>query len=439
MTWNDQKFAGGGITSVDFTDMADVVEWASGNYYQHSSNSDAHFASSNITGWLDSVYISSTASVNKLNDVDTVSDAPARDQVLMWNGSNWVPAAEGSTFVFSIVNSSFDHGESTTQLIGVGEWEADSNMSYSVTYDNGPPDSAWVQLSINGAGYNKVGTMTPSAYDTGTNDEGGINYPGSKDQYLRFRLSANSDADTDSDTDSSIYFRNYIRWGILNKNNSFSAVEISGLANKTISNDHTRSVSLNASAGEYLIFAHPESYTDLPSGTTYIGVSGGTGFRFNGMTCAFGAKEIVSITNSAGYTENYEAYGSDLANLGNSTLVTYTSRQELNEIYYGKTSTTSGYDEADVEGLTNSPITDDSTQTWNEVTAGGGEYLLFCFPKRWGEKGTDYQFYDNGTGFQATFQDAETVSVTNSSGWIENFYVYRSVQPNLGSITIRTS
>jgi len=375
--------------------------------------------------------------IDALTDVDTTSDSPERDEVLKWNGSNWVPALYNATFEFSI--NTFSDGESTTQLIGTGEWEASDAMSYSATYNNGPPDGAWVQKSINGAAYSKVGTMTGPDYTDGTNDEGGINYPGSKDQYLIFRLSANCDTDTDSKTETAIYFRNYIRWGVLNKNSSFSASDISGLSNKTVSNDHTRSVSLNAGSSEYLVFAYPASYTDLPSGTTYIGISGGTGFRFNGMTCAFEAKETVSITNSAGYTENYEAYGSTLDDLGNSTLTTYTSRQELNKIYYGVTSKSSGYDEADVEGLGESEITDDSTQTWNEITAGAGEYLLFCFPKRWGEKGTDYTFYDNGTGFEAAFEDPETVTVTNENSWSEYFYVYRSENPNLGSITIRTS
>ena len=433
MAFNDTKNLDDVISASDWNDFVDYTELISGSYFPHSSNSLIHYPSSNLVPWL----LSSNASVNALRDVDTSSDSPERDEVLKWNGTNWVPAAYNTTFVFSI--ASFSDGESTTQLIGTGVWEADSNMTYSATYNNGPPDGAWVQMSINGAGYNKVGSMTGPGYTAGTNDEGAINYPASKDQYLRFRLSAQAGTDTDTELESSIYFRNYIRWGVLNKNSGFTAADISGLSNKTISNDHTTSVSLNAGGGQYLVFAHPASYSDLPTGDDYEDDSGGTGFRFNGMTAAFETKEIVSITNSAGYTENYEAYGSTLANLGNSTLTTYTSRQELNEIYYGVTSKSSGYTETDVEGLANSPITDDSTQTWSEVTAGVGEYLLFCFPKRWGEKGTAYTFYDNGTGFEASFEDAETVSVTNSQGWTEDFYVYRSENANLGAITIRTS
>lgn len=37
-------------------------------------------------------YLSSTSSITALADVDTTSSAPTNDQVLAWNGSNWVPA-----------------------------------------------------------------------------------------------------------------------------------------------------------------------------------------------------------------------------------------------------------------------------------------------------------------------------------------------------------
>ena len=398
--------------------------------YITSSNAVLRFPNSS------NVFISGVAEANMLSDVDTQSTEPSRDQVLKWNGSNWVPAAYNATFVFSI--ASFSDGESTTQLIGAGEWESDSNMSYTATYNNGPPDGAWVQMSNNGGAYSKVGSMTGPAFTAGTNDEGAINYPASKDQYLRFRLSANCDADTDSDTETAIYFRNYIRYGALNKNTGLTADEVSGLSNKTISNDHTSNFSINAGVGEYLVFAHPASYTNIPSGNDYED-DGGSGFKFNSITVAMSGHAQVSITNSAGYTENYKVYTSNLPNLGNSTLNTSTSTTTINKIYYGITTTTSSYDEDDVEGLANSSVTNDYTQTWNSVTAGVGEYLLWAIPKRHGEKGTAYTFYDNGTGFEASFEDAETVSVTNVNGWTEDYYVYRSENANLGSIVIRTS
>jgi hypothetical protein len=146
-----------------------------------------------------------------------------------------------------------------------------------------------------------------------------------------------------------------------------------------------------------------------------------------------------SVTNSAGYAENYYVYGSTVAALGNLSLSTYTSKTTLNKIFYGLTTKTDTFLESDVQDLLYGAITDDSTQTWSSLTAETNDYLLFCFPKRWGEKDTAYTFYDNGTGFGASFNAAETVSITNSEGWSEDFYVYRSVNKGLGTIVIRTS
>jgi len=412
MAWNTKVSIGDVIGSGNHNEMIDCVTNISSNR------------------------ISSNASIDKLGDVDTTADSPSRDEVLKWNGTNWVPASYDTTFEFSI--ASFSDGESTTQLIGTGVWKASGTVDFTATYNNGPPDNAVVQLSINGAGYNTVSDMYDPNYASGTNIP--INYPAAKDQYLRFRISANASTDTDIEYETSIYFRNYVYWGILDHNSSFTEADVEGLAGSQISNDHTLSnKSVNVTAGNYLVVAHPASYTDLPTGDDYEDDGGGTGFRFDGKTCAFDTKETVSITNSAGYTENYDVYGSKIANLGNHTLYTYTSRQELNTIYYGVTSKTDTYTEADVEGLAESSTTNTYDGTvWNTLSPGAGEYLLFAFPKRWGEKGTSYSFYDNGTGFEASFQDAETVSITNSCGWTEDFYVYRSVQPNLGSIDIRS-
>ena len=435
MAWFDTKTDGpdSPISSAMWNAAADTLVWVSGNYLNHSSNSSIHFPSSTLVPWL----LSSNSSIDKLNDVDTSSDTPERNEVLMWNGTNWVPAAEGTSFVFTI--ASFSDGESTTQLIGTGEWKATSALSFTATYNNGPPDNSNVYVGYNSTNYYKsgvIGDMDGANGESGDNDVA-ISYPHDKDQYLKFLLSSNSSSDKDTQAESSIYFRNYIFYGALNKNDSITESDIEGLS-KSLSNDHTSSFSINAGAGNYLIFAHPRSYTSIPSGSDYE-TNGDSGFRFNSMTVAMSGSADVNITNSAGYSEDYRVYVSKLTNLGNSTLITSTSENIINEIYYGITTTASGYDEADIEGLANSPITDDPTQTWSEVTAGAGEYLLFCFPKRWGEKGTDYTFYDNGTGFEAAFEDAETVSVTNSQGWTEDFYVYRSENANLGAITIRTS
>ena len=48
-------------------------------------------------------YLSSSSSINALADVDTTTSAPSADDVLQWNGSNWVPnaSAGGSSNVIA--------------------------------------------------------------------------------------------------------------------------------------------------------------------------------------------------------------------------------------------------------------------------------------------------------------------------------------------------
>jgi hypothetical protein len=438
--WNSQLWHNSGITwdnslqkwkakkSGSGSSGPDVAWSGASGFYGFSSNSNLKFVKSGLS------------EINTLSDVDTKSTTPSRDQVLKWNGSSWVPAAYNATFLFTI--SAFSDGESTTQLIGTGIWKSLSAMSCTSTYNNGPPTTTWITHAYNSTTYSKSGTcgvMTGPTYTAGTNSVKTISYPILKDYYVRFRLSAQASSDFCVSSDTAVTFRNYIYYGVLTKNKSISESDIETLTG-TLTHGGTPvgSYSITAGGGQYLVLAYPATYSNIPSGNDYES-KGGPGFKFNNISCAFSGHSYVSVTNSAGYVENYKVYASNLPNLGSSTLTISTTASTINRIYYGITTTTSGYTETDVEGLSQNTYTNTyDTVTWNSLTAGVGEYLLFCFPKRWGEKGTAYSFYDNTTGFEASFQPAETVSVTNSNGWSEDFYVYRSVQPNLGNITIRT-
>lgn len=490
---------------------------------------------------LNTAKVSADGSINTHSDVDTVSDAPAKNEVLKWNGTNWVPASYDYNFTFSI--ATFSDGETTTQLIGAGTWKSSSAMSCTATYVNGPPTTADILMSINGGAYNKVGEMTAPTYLTGTNSSGAISYPASKDQYLRFRLDADDGTDSSTSYDTAIYFRNYVKWGVTTETSGWDSTDINALANGSITNVQTGNFAgLNPGVGEYILFAFPSSYTSinatgfkyftmtagfeaaatvsvtnsagytenykvyrstvanlgsstlstatsstlineinygpstkasgyassdvtgLSSGVvsntlarsvginagasqylvfaypTRLGVldygsdyetDGGTDLIFNSISCAF-TRETVSVTNDAGYTEDYYVYISTTTNLGNYTLTVNTTDQTINYLYYGVTSKTSSFTEADIEGLGNNSITNDNTQTWNSVTAGAGEYLLFSFPKRLGT----VVFYVGG--FEGGFESPETVSVTNSNGWTEDYYVWRSTNSGLGATIVTT-
>ena len=262
-----------------------------------------------------------TKSVDEMSDVDTTSDAPAKNEVLKWNGTQWVPAVYNASFTFSC--SSFSDGESTTQLAGSGTWKADSSMSYTAAYNNGPPTSATVKMSDNGGAYNTVGAMTAPAYTTGTNSSGAISYP-TVDHYLRFRLESTDGVDSDTDYDSAIYFYNYVRWGDSLVGSGFTESDVESLTGSSVTSSYTSSRSVNAGASEYVVWAYPSRYTSIHT----------TGAIFNSVTMPFTSPETVSITNSAGLTENYKVFASTLTNLGSSTLQLSTSSTTINFLYW---------------------------------------------------------------------------------------------------------
>lgn len=361
--------------------------------------------------------ISADGSINTHSDVDTSTDAPQRDEVLKWNGSEWVPAAYDASFAMTI--ASFTDNQASPQLIGSGTWQSSGAITFTASYNNPPPDSA--SIAVSGTGVSGGFPITLSSPYTSGANTANTSYPSAKDVTVTFTLTA-YDGATPRTSTTTVLFRNYIRWGTLTKNTGITSADLLTLSGSQLSNDQTQSKSIVAGSGEYLVWAYPASYTSLNA----------NGLIFNNVTCPFQAVATVSHTNEAGFTENYKVYASTNANLGSSTLTTSTSSTLINSLYYGVTTAASGYSEADVEGLANSTITNDNTQTWSEVTAAAGEYLLFAFPVRLGS----VVFYVGG--FEGGFESPETVSVTNVNGYTEDYYVWRSTNSGLGATTVET-
>ncbi len=368
--------------------------------------------------------------IGQLFDVDD-TDKTTND-VIKYDGSNWVAAGVDEDLSFSI--SSFTDNESSPQLIGSGVWRAFPGdvITFDATYNNGPPSAATIAITSDDGSYVPWGTdplVMDSPFATKDTTES-TNYPTVKDKFVLFTLNSTP---TDSDTES-VTFNNYIWWGDSTTGSSFSEANIEALPGNTISDDQTRSVSINAGGSEYLVFAFPSSYTSLPVGTDYeTDGDNGTGFVFNGITCAnIEDTTTLSITNSAGFTENYKVYASTLTNLGNHTLTTSTSATAINTIYWGWHTDTSA-DEDTIEGLTggSSANSNDNTRTFT-VTAGASEYIWYCYPLRLGT----VTFFVGG--FEGGFESPETVSVTNVNGWSEDYYAYRSTNANLGETEVTT-
>lgn len=67
------------------------------------------------------------------------------------------------------------------------------------------------------------------------------------------------------------------------------------------------------------------------------------------------------------------------------------------------------------------------------VTAGVGQYIFYCLPKRMGT----CKF--NIGGFDGGFELAATIPFTNASGYTEEYYIYKSAEHGLGETTVGVS
>jgi|TARA_R100001530_G_scaffold1410_1_gene2537 hypothetical protein len=103
-----------------------------------------------------------------------------------------------------------------------------------------------------------------------------------------------------------------------------------------------------------------------------------------------------------------------------------------NRRHWGVTTKTSGYTSADIGGFDSNQLSNSRAKTFT-VTAGAGEYIVYSYRTALGTA-----TFTVG-GFEGGFQAPETVSRTNDSGFVENFYVYRSTNANLGTVEVVVS
>lgn len=106
-----------------------------------------------------------------------------------------------------------------------------------------------------------------------------------------------------------------------------------------------------------------------------------------------------------------------------------------NRRYWGTSTKSSGYTATDVTGLGSNELTTTRLKSSFTATAGSGAYVIFATPFMLGAA----TFVDNATGFAFSMATPETVSVTNASGYTENYYVYRSTYANLGSVDVKVN
>lgn len=135
-------------------------------------------------------------------------------------------------------------------------------------------------------------------------------------------------------------------------------------------------------------------------------------------------------------TKTFTLTATDEKPSGETDTVSKTAKVYMyNSIYYGvgpdRTVETSDAFDTFLNGLTS--LQRGSKETEFTVNASAGQYIWFALPKRIGA----VRFQAKG-GLEGGFDAATEISHKNSSDYTEDYYVYRSTEANLGSVTIIT-
>jgi len=417
-------------------------------------NHDLELKKGNVSGSS-----SSTGSfgLTQIGGTDINPTGVARDQVLKFNGTRFIPAAYDATFVFTIAD--FDMNDSGTELIGSGSWKSAGALTFTAAYNNGPPDgyngSAEGAPQIRGYVNNSISSsydMYPlsSSFTTGTNPMA-ITYPLTSGHTIKFRLYASAGSDTDNDyTDQTMTFRNQFVYGDLSTNNGFTQANIRTLAaaNTVTSNDTSRTLSVSVGGSNYLCFAHRTGDTNVAqvqcgTGTNILTVA----MDRTDATTITPLKETVSYLNTLGFTENFYVYASKIANVDahSTTFNTLTSTVKKNYFIWGYDAQASSYDESFLETSGNwdsynaNSSYDDGTITNQTLSVGSftSKYVIIAFPDRYGDNDSEFVFKDNGTGLPFDVTKQSDVTITNAVGFQETYHVWRSTNAlTMSNLTI---
>ena len=121
-----------------------------------------------------------------------------------------------------------------------------------------------------------------------------------------YTLNATSTNNISKAKSGTVKFYNGIYYG-KSSSTTYDSTLINSLT-KVLSDSKARTITVNVGTGEYIYYCLP----------TRLGTPN---FNVGGFDGGFDKVKTVSFTNSDGYTENYDIYKSNNANLGNTTIV----------------------------------------------------------------------------------------------------------------------
>ena len=143
----------------------------------------------------------------------------------------------------------------------------------------------------------------------------------------------------------------------------------------------------------------------------------------------FTSVQNVNYPNAKDTTVTFTLYAQNSESGSLTSVITF-----RNNVYYGITSKLSGYNSADVTGLTS--VTTNSYTTGRAINCTAGNYILYAFPSSY------TSLHGSGVLFNSVIcpiTAPETVTVTNASGFVETYKVYRSISGSLGNSTFTPS
>ena len=417
------------------------------------SGSSAHLSEVTASGNIiaaGSVSASRISASMDIRNIDEISSnlTPVKNQVLMFNGTEFVSAAPTATFTFSI--TSFNDNETTTQLIGSGVWREVGAITFNATYLNGPPISAKIE-QITGTDVQVSDFTTPFATDTNTV---AINYPSNPTNKKQFRLTADDGEDTRTKSETAITFINNRYFGADSSAGSYDS-DITGSLTTSLVNSKTLNDStISSPQNKYVFFLYPKRLGSIGEFTTSKPrISLGTS-NSNQVAAGFTRETLEDLRNTRGFEEDYYLYRSINTIADNTTLKMTTNDADnaplINYVYFGELNKessgdgTSTYTEADVVNNSNTTPglrSNLTSQTSLVINATDAEFVYFAYPSRIGAlpeaTGLIVGTSDSLSDFHFDANVDNELSITNIYGYTEDYFVYVSKNPGFGTTTIK--
>lgn len=247
-------------------------------------------------------YGEAAANLDSLTDV--VITSPVKNQALLFNGTNWVNAAQGTSFTFSIASFTWSGYVSTVEM-GTGVWKVVGALSFTASYNNGPPDPT-PYIDKTSPGWTNNLLMTGSGYTGPTTNTEAVNYPATINSSIVFTLYAQSGSETSSYSRTTT-FKNKKYYGFHSQGTILDSAKTKTLANKvwvgSSGNDlDTPSTQLTPTGSQYIHFVYPSRLDP----TTLV-------FKINGFDTDFTNLGTFTFTNDSGFSETYRDYVSPQA------------------------------------------------------------------------------------------------------------------------------